>query len=133
MTRRRNLKIWRFRNVSHEQKSPLILIIFIWFLLHFARVIWDNCSVKPTILKTFCHFHQFNLQFNRECSKYKTLIMTFGRGPLLPQKTSAKTTKVTLKVHERNRERLNMPRNPENFFFMASWTLTQRTNKFQAD
>ena len=52
--------------------------------------------------------------------------MTFGRGQLLPQKYKIprkrrqKTTKVTLKVHERNRERLNMSRSPENFFFMAS-------------
>ena len=48
----------------------------------------------------------------------------FGRGKLLPQKYKIprkrrqKTT--TLKVHERNRERLNMSRSPENFFFMAS-------------
>ena len=52
--------------------------------------------------------------------------MTFGRGPLLPQKiknslkTMDKTTIVTLKVHDRNRERLNMSRSPDNFFFMPS-------------
>ena len=28
----------------------------------------------------------FNLQFRRECLKYKAKKMTFGRGPLLPQK-----------------------------------------------
>ena len=56
------------------------------FLFYFAWVIWDNCSVKPTILKTFCHFHECNLQFNMECLKYKALKMTFGRGLLLSQK-----------------------------------------------
>ena len=35
-------------------------------------------------------------------------------------KTLAKTTKVTLKVHDTNIERLNMSRSPDNFFFMAS-------------
>ena len=52
--------------------------------------------------------------------------MTFGRGPLLPQKYKIlqkrreKTTKVTLKVHDKNRERLNMSRSPDNIFFIAS-------------
>ena len=31
ITRQRNLKIWRFPNVSHEQKSLVILIIFFEF------------------------------------------------------------------------------------------------------
>ena len=58
----------------------------------------------------------FNLQFNRECLKYKALRMTFGRGPFLPQnclnssKTSVKTTIVTLKVHDMNRKRFNISR-----------------------
>ena len=34
--------------------------------------------------------------------------------------TSAKTTKVTLKIHARNTERLNIYRSPDNFFLMAS-------------
>ena len=57
----------------------------------------------------------FNFQFNRECLKYKALKMTFGRGPLLSQlynihsfKTSAKTTTVTLKVHDMKRETFNI-------------------------
>ena len=48
MTRRRNLKILRFLNVIHEQKSLLIFIIFTFYILnlkfYFARVIWDHCS-----------------------------------------------------------------------------------------
>ena len=46
-----------------------------------------------------------------ECLKDKALKMTFGRGPLLlqkyklRQKKSVKTTIVTLKVHDMNRER----------------------------
>ena len=59
----------------------------------------------------------FNLHFNRgECLKYIALKMTYGRSPLLPQKCkilqkkSTKTTTVTLKVHDTNRERFNMSR-----------------------
>ena len=56
MIRRRNLKMLRLLNVSHEQKS---LLIFIFFQLFSFWVIWVNCSENPTILKTFCYFHEF--------------------------------------------------------------------------
>ena len=37
MTRRRNLKIWRFLNVSHEQESLLILQIY-WLIFILPRL-----------------------------------------------------------------------------------------------
>ena len=53
--------------------------------------------------------------------------MTFGRGLLLPQnykilrKRPQKLPKLLcMKEHDRNRERLNMSRSPDNFFFMTS-------------
>ena len=57
-----------------------------------------------------------NLQFRRECLKYKALKMTFGRGPILLQKylilqkVGKNYTIVTLKVYDMNRERFNMSR-----------------------
>ena len=56
----------------------------------------------------------FNLQFNGVL-EYKALKMTFGKGPLLPQKYNIlqkrrKTTKVTLTEHDMNRERFKMSR-----------------------
>ena len=69
-----------------------------------------------------------NLQFNRECLKYKALKMTFERGPLSLQKytilneNSVKTTLLTLKVHDMNRERFNMT---DNLFFVTQCTLTE--------
>ena len=108
MIGRRMLKIWRFPNVSHEQKFPLILIIFciLHFRFYFARIIWDNCLVKPTVMKTFCQFHTI-LNFNStESFRYKSLEMTFERGPLLPQNyTILKKRRQTLKVHDRNKKR----------------------------
>ena len=50
----------------------------------------------------------------KECLRYKLQKMTFGRDQVLPQKcknsskTTGKTTIVNLKIHGRNRERLNM-------------------------
>ena len=56
----------------------------------------------------------FDIQFDRECLKCKAIKMTFGRGPLLLPfikkflKRREKNTIVTLKIHDRKRERLNM-------------------------
>ena len=51
--------------------------------------------------------------------------MTFGRGPLLLQKyiifskKAVKTTMLTLKVNDMNRERFNFT---DNLFFMSQYT-----------
>ena len=55
----------------------------------------------------------FNLPFSKECLKYKALKMTFGRGPLLPQKyiiiqNVGKNYHSDIVVHDKNRERFNM-------------------------
>ena len=57
--------------------------------------------------------------------------MTFERGLLLnSSKSPIKSTIVTLKVHDRNRERLKCP---DNLFFMAKPTNTQKRNMLKAD
>ena len=71
MIRRRNLKVWRFFNVSHEQNFFLIWECFIQWLFYFPLVIWYNCSVKPTILKLFCNIQKVKLPIKKTCLKYK--------------------------------------------------------------
>ena len=73
MIRRRHLKVWRFLNVSREQKSLLNLTNVQWFCFYFAWIICDNCSVKPQFWRHSILSMNFNLQFNRECLKYKAL------------------------------------------------------------
>ena len=114
MTRRLNLKIWRFLNVGPEQRSLQILI---------ARVIWDHCLVLAFNFVDILSFPSILIFNLTECLKYKALKMTFGRGPLLQQKYKIlQKRRQKLPVHDRNWEKLNMSRSSDNFFSMASCT-----------
>ena len=93
---------------------------FLVSIFYIARVIVEKCSVKPTILKTFYHFLNFNLQSNREFLRYKGPKMNlegvhyYCKNIKFFQNVEKKKKKqsyiVTLKVPDRNREGLDMPR-----------------------
>ena len=56
-------------------------------MFHFAWVMWDNCSVNPLILKTFCHFHKFqkNLWQHHLTLNILGMIVTFNGQPCIHQ------------------------------------------------
>ena len=71
---RRNLKIWRFLNISRMQKSFLILIFYIKFF------------GNPTILNHSVISFDFNFQSNRKFLRYKALKNYVLTGSTLLQK-----------------------------------------------
>ena len=85
MTRRRNLKIWRFLNIRHEQKSLLIFINFKLILILLRLSNLSKFFGKIYNFEDILSFLWILISINRECLKYKALKMTLGRSPLLPQ------------------------------------------------